>query len=126
MMVNADGSKAHGDCWLGRDGRLYVMVMVGRYDSSDHKALVPMLVATGAEQSHLPPAIESELGKDAEIGIRAVGGRIQWVKPDLGPLAFPWHANDGGGQEPAGGVLGMDVLSQIEATIDFTRGLVVS
>ena len=111
--------RTHGDTWIAKDGRVYVMVVVRANDACSSELLVPMLVATGADATWLPDEIVARFGKDLEIEVRGKD-RDERFAPELGPLN-PLHANDEGA-----GVLGMDVLSKLRATIDFKNGLVVS
>lgn len=117
--MKAEATKTPGDVWFDAHGRIYVMVVVCAHDPCERQELVPMLVATGAAKTYLPPKVLELVGENVEIGIRTKEGRSRWVRPDLGPLE-PRHANDQGA-----GVLGWDVLHQIKATIGGKDGFVV-
>lgn len=120
MVSTGKAPRAHGDTWIGKDGRIYVMVKL-QSDEPARELLLPMSVSTGVDTTWLPPAVAAQFGSDLEIGVRTKDGRSSyWVRPELGPLN-PLHGNEEGG-----GVLGMDVLSRVHATIDFKNGLVVS
>lgn len=106
-----------GDTWRGHDGRAYVAVVARHPDRG--QVIVPMLVATGAIRTYLPPEVVKKLGGDLEIGVRSETGRIEWVKPNLDPSSLPRHEND------QGGVLGLDILMKIRAVVGGERMFVV-
>ncbi len=109
-------NRAYGDTWIGKDGRVYVAVkVVGFLDT----AIVTLMVATGAEKTHLLPETLEQVGRDVTITLKAKDGSDVLRRPDLGPL-LPQHVNAEGV-----GVLAMDILGKIDSSINFRTGLEV-
>jgi hypothetical protein len=108
--------RAYGETWIGKDGRVYVAVKVVGFLGT---AIVPLMVATGAEQTHLLPETLEQVGRDVAITLKAKDGSDVLRQPELGPL-LPQHVNAEGA-----GVLAMDILGKINSSINFKTGIEV-